>query len=149
MASCCGDGEVAHDPWSSWVHAGTCADGYPRSVPSLTLLPGLRTLLSAGVSSSPNHRAHPELLPTTQRNTQLHTGVLAPSASLPTPESEATFSVLPGPSSPPGHRLLFSESLGSNAIHRLSPRLQNYFLCRKKTSLQFHQAFFQILLFWA
>lgn len=81
----------------------------PRGIGEITAwvgverLPGAFGLLAVS--------APPDLLPTTQENTQLPAGVLScPSPSHPTPESEAKFSLLPVPSSPPGHRLPFSET---------------------------------------
>lgn len=69
------------------------------------------------MSSSPNHRASrglravrtsPELLPATQENVQLHTGVLEPSLP-PSQKVRPKFSLLPSSSRSPGHKLLSLE----------------------------------------
>lgn len=85
-----------------------CVPCLSADTPAWTAGIAVTLLLSAGVSSSPNHRASPELLPTTQENVQLHTGVLEPSLP-PSQKVRPKFSLLPSSSRSPGHKLLSLE----------------------------------------
>lgn len=104
-----GNGEVVRGPWSSWAHAGTSAAVWPMSVPSLTYLAAL-----CGMLSSPNGLTSPGLLAVRAilNHAAQHSAAYraAESPFPPTPEDEAKFSLFPGPSSPPRHRLPFSET---------------------------------------